>query len=256
MPIIDTHAHIYATQFNDDRDAMIQRAFEARVNTILMPNIDIDSITPMLAIEDSYPGKCISMMGLHPTSVDENYKDQLKIMEAWFEKRKFCAVGEVGIDLYWDKTFLSQQIDAFKTQILWAKKYQLPIVMHVRDAFDEIFQVLDSVSLDGITGVFHSFSGNADQAQKALDYGCFKLGISGVVTFKNANLGDVIKKHGLNHLVLETDAPYLTPLPFRGKRNEPSYLKYVTVKLAELFETGQEEVEEITTQNALKLFNL
>lgn len=256
MSIIDTHSHIYSTQFNDDRDAMIQRAFEAGVDTILMPNIDVDSITPMLEIEDKYPRNCISMMGLHPTSVDENYKDQLKAMEAWFDKRKFCAVGEIGIDLYWDKTFLIQQIDAFKTQIMWSKKHQLPIVMHVRDAFDEIFQVLDNVNLDGITGVFHSFSGNAEQAQKALSYGCFKLGIGGVLTFKNTNLGDVIKKHGLNHLVLETDAPYLTPVPFRGKRNEPSYLKYVTTKLADLFGTSEEEVEKITTQNAKQLFYL
>ncbi len=256
MPIIDTHSHIYSTQFNDDRDAMIQRAFDAGVDTILMPNIDVDSITPMLEIEDKYPRNCISMMGLHPTSVDENYKDQLKAMEAWFDKRKFCAVGEVGIDLYWDKTFLSQQIDSFKTQIMWARKYQLPIVMHVRDAFDEIFQVLNNENLDGITGVFHSFSGNAEQAQKALSYGCFKLGIGGVLTFKNANLGDVIKKHGLNHLVLETDAPYLTPVPYRGKRNEPLYLKYVTTKLADLFGTSEEEVERITTQNAKQLFNL
>ena len=256
MPIIDTHSHIYATQFNHDRDAMIQRAFEAGVDTILMPNIDMESITPMLKIEDKYPGKCISMLGLHPTSVDENYKVQLKTMEAWFGKRKFCAVGEVGIDLYWDKTYLSQQIDAFKTQISWAKKYRLPIVMHVRDAFDEIFQVLDSINLEGITGVFHSFSGNAGQAVKALDYGCFKLGIGGVITFKNSNLGEVIKKHGLKHVVLETDAPYLAPMPYRGKRNEPTYLKYVTANLAELFATSEEEVEKITTRNAKQLFKV
>ncbi|SMO74535.1 TatD DNase family protein [Saccharicrinis carchari] len=256
MSIIDTHTHIYASQFSKDRDDVIQRAFDSGVDTLLMPNIDVDSVIPMLQIEDKYPGKCISMMGLHPTSVDENYMEQLKAMELWFSKRKFCAVGEVGIDLYWDKTFLSQQIDAFKIQLSWAQKYNLPVVMHVRDSFDEIFQVLDGFDLDGITGVFHSFSGNDDQAQKALSYGCFKLGINGVVTFKNSNLGEVIKKQGLKHLILETDAPYLTPVPYRGKRNEPSYLKFIKAKLAALFKTSEMKVEKVTTHNAKQLFKL
>jgi len=256
MSIIDTHSHIYSEQFNEDRDVMIQRAFDAGVEYILMPNVDADSIADMMLIEDQYPKKCISMMGLHPTSVDKEYKKQLNLMERWFAKRSFCAIGEIGIDLYWDKTFVAEQIDAFKIQIEWAKKYALPIVIHAREAFDEIFEVLDNISLQGVNGVFHSFSGNIEQANKVLSYGNFKLGINGVVTFKNSKLDDVIKQLSLYNLVLETDAPYLTPTPFRGKRNEPSYLNYVSCKLADIFNTTEEEVNKITSQNAKQLFKL
>ena len=256
MSIIDTHSHIYSEQFDEDRDVMIQRAFDAGVEYILMPNIDADSIESMLQIEEKYPNKCISMMGLHPTSVHNDYKEQLKLMETWFEKRKFCAVGEIGIDMYWDKTYIEQQIEAFKIQINWAKKYELPIVIHARDAFDEIFEVLDNMDLTGLTGVFHSFSGNDEQAERVLSYNRFKVGINGVVTFKNSKLGDVIKKLSLHNLVLETDAPYLTPVPYRGKRNEPRYISYVVNKLADLFETSNKEVARITTENAKQLFGI
>ncbi|WP_233145434.1 TatD family hydrolase [Labilibacter marinus] len=256
MSIIDTHSHIYSEQFDEDRDEMIHRAFEAGVEYILMPNVDVESIDAMLAIEDKYPTQCISMMGLHPTSVDEKYQEQLKIMRSWFDKRRFCAVGEIGIDLYWDKTFLSEQIKAFKTQIQWAIDLDLPIVIHARDAFDEIFEVLDNMDITGLTGVFHSFTGNIEQAKKVLSYGCFKMSINGVVTFKNSGLGKVVEQLSIQDLVLETDAPYLTPTPFRGKRNEPAYTDLVSKKLAELFNMSQDEVNSITSASAKSLFKL
>ncbi|GAF04166.1 TatD family hydrolase [Saccharicrinis fermentans] len=256
MSVIDTHSHIYSEQFDEDRDEMIQRAFAAGVEYILMPNVDLDSIEPMLHIQDKYPDKCLSMMGLHPTSVGSEFMQQLAAMEAWFQKRKFCAVGEIGIDLYWDKTYIAEQVAALKIQIGWAKKYHLPVVLHVREAFDTIFEVLDSVSLDGVWGVCHSFTGNLEQARKFLSYGCFKLGINGVLTFKNSGLGDVVKQLSLDDLVLETDAPYLTPVPYRGKRNEPLYVQHVKNKVAELFATTEEEVDRITSQNARRLFAL
>ncbi|MGQ1787701.1 MULTISPECIES: TatD family hydrolase [unclassified Saccharicrinis] len=256
MLFIDTHAHIYSEQFDKDRDEMIQRAFDVGVESILMPNVDVDTIEPMLQIEDKFPGKCFSMMGLHPTSVGKDFEKQLTVMENWLGKRKYCAVGEIGIDLYWDKTYLAEQIEAFKTQIEWGKKYQIPIVIHAREAFNEIFEVLDNMDLEGVSGVFHSFTGTYEQAKKALSYNCFKLGINGVLTFKNAKLGDAIKQYDVSDLVLETDAPYLTPTPFRGKRNEPMYLKYVIAKMAQLFGTTQEEVCRITTENARQLFGI
>ena len=256
MTIIDTHSHIYSEQFDEDREEMIERAFESGVEYILMPNVDVDSIKPMFEIEDKYPNRCVSMMGLHPTSVAKDYKEQLGAMKNWLGKRKFCAIGEVGIDLYWDKTYIKEQIDAFKTQLDWAIQYKLPVVIHAREAFDEIFEVLDKTDLTGLTGVFHSFTGNLGQARKVLSYGCFKLSVSGVVTFKNSGLDKVVGKLKLEDLVLETDAPYLTPTPFRGKRNEPSYTNYIATKLAEIFEVTEEDVKSITTANSKKLFRL
>jgi len=256
MSVIDTHSHIYSEQFDEDRDEMIQRAFTAGVEHILMPNVDLDSIAPMLQIEDKYPGKCFSMMGLHPTSVDSDFMQHLDVMEAWFQKRRFYAVGEIGLDLYWDKTYIAEQVEALKIQIDWAKKYSLPVVLHVREAFDQVFEVLDSISLDGLRGVCHSFTGNIEQANKFLAYGCFKLGINGVLTFKNSGLGDVVKQLSLDDLVLETDAPYLTPVPYRGKRNEPMYVQHVKSKVAELFRTSEEEVGRITSNTARRLFDL
>ncbi|TLX74978.1 TatD family deoxyribonuclease [Labilibacter sediminis] len=256
MSVIDTHSHIYSDHFDEDRDEMVKRAFAAGVNTILMPNIDVESIDAMLEMEESYPNQCISMMGLHPTSVKDDYREQLSIMEAWLHKRKFCAIGEIGIDLYWDKTFIKEQLDAFKIQIDWAKKWNLPIVIHARDSFDEIFEVLDNINLEGVTGVFHSFTGNVEQAGKILSYGCFKLGVNGVVTFKNSGLDKVIGEFELEHFVLETDAPYLTPTPHRGKRNEPSYLQYIISKFIDVFQVSEQEIIEVTTKNAKELFRL
>lgn len=256
MSIIDTHSHIYSEQFDGDREEMLTRAFDAGVKTILMPNIDVNTIGNMLEIEDRYPQNCFSMMGLHPTSVSADYHNQLKVMEGWLSKRNFLAIGEIGIDLYWDKTFIKEQIDAFRIQLEWARDRSIPIVIHVREAFDEIFHVLDSVSLEGIFGVFHSFTGNVEQAKKVLNYSCFKLGINGVLTFKNSTLDDVVCQFGLENFVLETDAPYLTPVPYRGKRNEPSYLQYIINKFADIYNISNQEVIEATTQNASVLFNL
>ena len=256
MPIIDTHSHIYLEHFDEDRGEMIERALKAGVEYILMPNVDVDSIDSMLKLEDQYPGQCFSMMGLHPTSVDKDYMAQLDLMKSWFAKREFCAVGEVGIDLYWDKTYLKEQVEAFTIQLGWAVEYQLPVVIHARDAFDEIFDVLDNMDLKGLTGVFHSFTGNLEQAQKILSYGCFLLSVNGVVTFKNSGLDKVVQQLSLKDLVIETDAPYLTPTPFRGKRNEPSYLSYIINKLADIYKISPQEVLEVTSHNAKELFKL
>ncbi len=254
--LIDTHSHIYVEQFNEDVDEVIQRALNNGIDRILMPNVDVDSIAPMLQIEAKYPEKCLSMMGLHPTSVNQNYQEQLDVMYSWLQRHSFCAIGEIGIDLYWDKTYLAEQVEAFKAQVAWAKEYQLPIVIHAREAFDEIFEALDDVGTNGIKGVFHSFTGNVSQAQKALSYPDFKLSINGVVTFKNSGLDKVVSQIDLKHLVVETDAPYLTPTPYRGKRNEPNYVHLVAEKLAAIYDLPKSEIEAVTSRNALQLFGL
>ncbi len=256
MGIIDTHSHIYLEQFDSDRDEMMQRASEIGVDKILMPNIDVATIQSMLDVQEKYPLVCKSMMGLHPTSVDQDYNNQLSEMYPLFLEKDFCAVGEIGIDLYWDKTFLNQQVEAFKIQLNWAKEFNLPVVIHARDAFDEIFNVLDDFDTDSISGVFHSFSGNVKQGEKILSYKNFYLGINGVVTFKNSGLDKVISELGYDKLVLETDAPYLTPTPFRGKRNEPSYLNYIIEKLSALFNVPKHKIVKQTSINANKLFKL
>lgn len=254
--LIDTHSHIYTEHFDEDRDEIIQRALNNGVGMILLPNVDVDSIEPMLQIEEKYPDQCLSMMGLHPTSVDENYKEHLDVMYGWLNKHSFCAIGEIGIDLYWDKTYAKQQIEAFKIQIDWAKEFKLPIVIHARDAFDEVFSVLDEVGTEKLSGVFHSFTGNIEQAQKALSYQNFKLSINGVVTFKNSGLDKVVSQIDKSNLVIETDAPYLTPTPYRGKRNEPNYVHLVAEKLADIYAVSKEEIENVTSQNAMELFNI
>ncbi len=256
MQIIDTHAHIYLEQFNDDTDEMMQRTKEAGVQTILMPNVDVDTIDAMMQVREQYPELCKVMMGLHPTSVNENFQQNLDVMYEKLKGGDFCAIGEVGVDLYWDKTFKTQQIEAFIIQLNWAKELKLPVVIHARDAFDEIFEVLDNYDRTGLTGVFHSFGGNVKQGKKILGYDNFYLGISGVVTFKNSGLDKVIGELGIDQLVLETDAPYLTPAPYRGKRNEPAYLNYIVDKLSAIFDLSKDKVIETTTQNAIKLFNL
>ncbi len=252
--MIDTHSHIYSEEFNDDRDTVIERARVAGVSKILMPNIDLDSIDVMLDVEGKYPGYCFSMMGLHPTSVKENFEEDLSIIKSWFDKRKFIGVGEVGIDLYWDKTFLNQQIIAFEEQVKWAKDLNLPVVIHSRDSFPEVFSVIDKLWDENLKGVFHSFTGTEEDAKHILDYKTFYMGLNGVLTFKNSNLREVIRNSPLEKLLIETDAPYLTPVPFRGKRNEPSYVQYVCRQLSEVFETDESVVDEITTKNTEKLF--
>lgn len=256
MKLVDTHTHLFAEQFDEDRNEMLQRAIDAGVTKFLLPNIDLESINAMHQMVEDYPGICYPMMGLHPCSVAENWEDQLAIIKANLEQNDYCAVGEIGLDLYWDQSTLDYQKAAFAQQIEWAKEMALPIVIHVRDAFEEAFEVVDQLNDDRLTGVFHCFTGTLEQAQHIIDYGGFKLGMGGVLTFKNAGLDKVVEQLDLEHLVLETDSPYLAPHPNRGKRNESSYITYVASKLAEVKGMEIEKVAEITTQNAMDLFKL
>lgn len=255
--MIDTHAHIYSSKFDEDRESVINRAFSSGVKYILLPNIDVESINSMLDITRDY-ANCIPMMGLHPCSVNTNFDSQLKKIESelFGNPNKYIAVGEIGIDLYWDKTYVKEQIDVFRVQIQWAKNLQLPIAIHARDSFKEIFQVLNEEHNDNLTGVFHCFSGNTDEAKQALSYEGFKLGIGGVVTFKKSTLPSVLESIDLRNLVLETDSPYLAPRPFRGKRNESMYLTYIVKKLAEIYKIEEREIVKRTSLNAKELFKL
>lgn len=253
---IDTHAHVYDEQFNSDLDLALQRASERGVKKIFLPNIDLASVEKLLELSNTFPETFYPMMGLHPCSVKADYQsilDKLRIQTNW---KKMIAVGEIGIDLYWDKSTLEIQIAAFKQQIQWAKDYQLPIVIHARESFDEIFSVLDEVNDDTLSGVFHCFTGGAKEAEKILSYGGFKMGIGGVVTFKNTHLRDTLKNIDLSHLILETDSPYLAPAPYRGKRNEPSYIHEISLTLCDLYGINQNDLAQITTENALHLFQL
>jgi TatD DNase family protein len=250
---VDTHSHIYSEEFSTDRNDVIDRAKKAGINKIILPNIDSSTIKSMLDLADSNPLLFIPLIGLHPTSVKEDFRKELQIIEYWFEKRKFSGIGEIGIDLYWDKTFINEQIETFKIQIGWAKKWRIPIVIHVRDSFDEVFNVLEKEKDDSLKGVFHSFTGNADQASMVIDLG-FKIGIGGIVTFKNSGLDKIVQQIGLQHILLETDSPFLAPVPHRGRRNESAYITDVAAKIALLHETTTEEVARITTQNAQQLF--
>lgn len=256
MTFIDTHSHIYLEEFNNDRFESIDRAIQKGVKKILLPNVDSNTIDAMLRLSDAYPENCFPMMGLHPTSVRENVEDELAIVERLLKEKKIIAIGEIGIDLYWDKSFIHEQEEAFKYQINLAKKYDLPIVIHSRDSFDELFNILDKQCSDGLHGVFHCFSGTEKQAQKIVSEYGFKLGIGGVITFKNSGLDNALKNVGLEHLILETDAPYLAPMPYRGKRNEPAYIPLIAKKLSEVKKISLDEIAEITTQNAKELFNL
>ncbi len=255
MFLIDTHTHLYLEEFDDDREQVVNRAIENNVRYMLLPNIDSSSTKPMLKLSHQFPDNCFPMMGLHPTSVKENYEEELKKVEDMLKKQKFFGIGETGIDLYWDKTFIEEQKKAFSFQIELAKKHHLPIVIHSRNSFDEIYKILIEQNSDDLTGVFHCFTGDYDQAQKIIRMG-LKLGIGGVLTFKNSGLDKVVDQIDLEHLILETDSPYLTPTPFRGKKNESSYIKYVTEKLVAIKGLSIEEVTEITTKNAINLFNL
>ena len=256
MRFIDTHTHLYSESFDEDRKDIVERAIEQGVQTMLLPNIDVDSIGPMHALCESFPKNCYPMMGLHPGSVDEKWEDHLQIIRGYLFTRKYIAVGEIGIDLYWDRTFLQQQKEAFRIQVNWAKELKLPIVIHAREAFDEIFEVIDELYDDTLRGVFHCFTGNIEQAMKIREYGTFKMGIGGVLTFKKAGLDQVVKTVPMEFLVLETDSPYLAPAPHRGKRNESSYLALIAEKLAEIKEFRTEEVALITSKNAMELFTM
>lgn len=255
MMLIDTHSHIYLPEFEKDRSNMLEKAEKEGVSKILMPAIDSSTHTVMLELEEERPLTCISMIGLHPCSVKENYLFELKIVRDYLEKRSFKAVGEIGLDFYWDKTFTEQQYAAFNQQIEWALHFDLPIVIHSRNSTNECIEVVSKHQKGKLRGVFHCFSGDIVQAKRVIDLG-FYLGIGGVVTFKNSGLDKVMEEISLEHVVLETDAPYLAPVPFRGKRNEPAYLKYVAEKLAGIKNVEIDEVAKITTANAEKLFGL
>jgi len=253
--IIDTHSHIYLPEFDADRDSMLKRAENDGVKLVLMPAVDYETHSAMLEVENQDPKKCFSMMGLHPCSVKKRYKQELKIVEEYFEKRRFVAVGETGLDFYWDRTFTKEQYESFQTQIELAKKYNIPVVIHSRSSTDECIKVIKENQQGNLKGVFHCFSGNEKQAKEIIELG-FYLGIGGVVTFKNSGLDKVMVDIDMKNVVLETDAPYLAPVPFRGKRNECSYLKYVVEKLSEIKNVAKEEIANITTKNAKELFNI
>ena len=253
--LIDTHSHIYLENFDPDRDETINRSIGAGVEKILLPNIDSTSIDDMLRLSNKYPGNCFPMMGLHPGSVKENWEEELLLVEEWCGKRDFIAIGEIGIDLYWDKTFKDEQIIVFDRQIQLAKKLGIPFIIHSRNSFPEVFQVLENNYNGNYNGVFHAFSGSETLGQRAIEMG-FKLGIGGVVTYKNAGLDKTVKKLGIDHLVLETDSPYLTPAPYRGKRNESSHIAVIANFIAELLGADFEEIAEITTKNAKEVFDL
>jgi TatD DNase family protein len=252
---IDTHTHLFLREFNPDLNEVIERAFSSGVAKMFLPNIDRKTISPMLDLSRSYPGKLYPMMGLHPTSVKENYREELGIIEKWFSGEKFYAVGETGIDLYWDKTHLKEQKDSLIQHIRFARNYDLPLVIHSRAAFDEIFQILDQELTGNERGIFHAFTGTYEQAKKIFEYG-FMIGIGGIITYKNSGLDKVIVKTGISQVVLETDAPYLAPVPQRGKRNEPSFIQYIAQKIADLLDVETQEIERITSTNALEMFRL
>ena len=255
MTITDTHTHLYSEEFDIDRNEMMQRAINNGVTRFFIPAIDSNYIQKMYALESDYPDNVFLMMGLHPTYVKDNYLDELQIVEQELANRKFYAIGEIGIDLYWDKTHLKEQQIAFRRQIQLAKKYKLPIVIHCREAFDEIFEILEAEKSADLFGIFHCFSGTYEQALQAISYN-MKLGIGGVVTFKNGKIDQFINQIDLKHLVLETDSPYLAPIPFRGKRNESSHIVNVVDKLASLYGLTSEEIALKTTENSKAIFGI
>ncbi|WP_158840577.1 TatD family hydrolase [Polaribacter sp. L3A8] len=253
--ITDTHTHLYSSQYNEDQPAMIQRAKDAGVTRFFIPAIDASYTDKMLQLEKEYPKDVFLMMGLHPTSVAENYLEELAHVKEWLDKKKFYAVGEIGMDLFWDKSFLKEQQNAFRTQIQWAKEKKMPINIHCRDAFNEVFEVLESEKSDDLRGIFHCFTGNLDQAKQAISYN-MKLGIGGVATFKNGKIDKFLHKIDLKHIVLETDAPYLAPTPYRGKRNESAYITNVVDKLVDIYGLSFDEIAAITTQNSKDVFGI
>lgn len=252
--MIDTHSHIYSTEFDADRAEVIQRAKDIGVKQIILPNCDSETLPQMLALEAACSGYCRATIGLHPTSVKENYKEELDLVKSELERRDYLAIGEIGIDLYWDKTFYNEQVLVFRQQLEWALEYQLPVIIHVRDSFRDSMNALEEFRGRGLTGVFHSFTGTFEEAQEILAFGGFRLGINGIVTFKNSGLAAVVEKIDLKQLLIETDSPYLTPAPHRGKRNESAYVSLVCDKIATIKKISVSEVDKITTQNALELF--
>jgi TatD DNase family protein len=255
MIMADTHAHLYLEEFREDLHEVVMRAAAAGVRHILLPNIDKGSISGMMALEASYPGLCFPMMGLHPTSVKEDYCDQLKIVEDWLARRPFQAVGEIGIDLYWDKTFRREQEDAFVRQVRLARQYGYPIAIHTRNSMEETIAILEGEPDQGPGGVFHCFTGTVRQAEKVTRMG-YCLGIGGVLTYKNSGLEEVVAAVGLEYILLETDAPFLAPVPYRGKRNESAFVRLVAERIAGIRNIPAEEVATVTTANAIRVFRL
>lgn len=253
--ITDTHTHLYSEEFDQDRTEMIQRAKDAGVSRFFIPAIDSSSTERMFDLEKNFPNDVFLMMGLHPTYVKENYKEELAHVKKWIDKRPFYAIGEIGIDLYWDKTFVTQQQKAFRTQIQWAKEKKLPIVIHCRDAFDEVFEVLEAEKGADLFGIFHCFTGTLEQAKLAISYN-MKLGIGGVATFKKGKIDKFLNEIDIKDIVLETDSPYLAPTPYRGKRNESAYLTNVVDKLVDIYGLTFDEISAITTQNSKDIFSV
>jgi TatD DNase family protein len=255
MKLIDTHTHLYTEAFDEDRDQVIKNAIAKGIERFYLPSIDSKYTSRMYDLEKEYPNHIRLMMGLHPTHVKENCKEELQHVEQNLSQHRFAAVGEIGIDLYWDQTFLKQQQEVFNTQIRWAKEYELPIVIHCRDAFDEVFEILEDHRGEGLSGIFHCFTGTKDQADRAIDLN-LKLGIGGVVTFKNGKIDQFLDQISPDHIVLETDAPYLAPVPFRGKRNQSEYLVHILQKLALIYRRSASEIATITSKNALSVFKI
>lgn len=253
MILTDTHTHLYSEEFNEDSELIIQRALDSGVSRLFVPSIDSSYTSKMYDLEAKYPENVFLMMGLHPCYVKENYTEELAHVETELSKRKFAAIGEIGIDLFWDKTFLQQQQDVFVRQIQLAKHYQIPINIHCREAFDEVLEILAQEKSPELWGIFHCFTGDFNQAKQAIDYG-MKLGIGGVATFKNGKIDQFLNQIDIKNIVLETDAPYLAPVPFRGKRNESSYIKIIAEKLSEIYNLPLEEIAAITTENSKVVF--
>lgn len=254
MILTDTHTHLYSKEFDAERTQLIKSAIKLGITRFFMPNIDSDSIPVMYQVEKEFPDNCFAMMGLHPCSVNATVQHELQVVRHWLAKRKFAAIGEIGIDLYWDKTFIQQQQDAFRAQIALAKQYDLPYVIHSRNSFNEVMEIVSEFKQNNVKAIFHCFSGNVEQAEQVIAAGDFKLGIGGVVTFKNSGLDKVVEAIDLKHIVLETDAPYLAPVPHRGQRNNPAYLMLIARKIADIKNISIEEVAEVTTQNSKDVF--
>ena len=253
--MIDTHAHIYLEQFKEDIDDVITRSKELGMERIYLPNIDHTSIDDMLGLEDLYPDFCIPTMGLHPCAVKADFEKELYLVEDWLSKRNFVAIGEMGTDLYWDKTFVDQQVEAFKVQAQWAKEYQIPIIIHCRESLDMTIDLVEHLKDENLSGVFHCFNGSVSQAKRIKELG-FYIGLGGVSTFKNAGMDKVIPQISMEHVLLETDSPYLAPVPHRGKRNEPAYTRLIAQKIADYSERALEDIIKKTTENANRLFQV
>lgn len=255
MQLVDTHTHLYLPEFDSDRDEMVSRATVNGIEKLLMPNIDMHSVEAMLSSATRYEGICFPMLGLHPTSVKEDYLLQLDKLEKIFNEYKFIAVGEIGIDLYWDKTHLKEQLEVMRRQVELAIRSDLPVVVHSRESFPEVFSVLDEFAGTGLKGVLHAFSGTMNDAEKAVKMG-FMLGIGGPLTYKNSKLDIIVKETGIENVILETDSPYLAPVPYRGQRNESSYIRIINKKLADIFGMSEEESARITYENSCRLFKI